>query len=552
MIMKKHKNFTVLGKPFLSLGGQTHNSSGYDAENGMDISFRSVKEMGGNTIAIPVSWDIFEVSEGSFNTCHVTAMIETARKQDLHLVLLWFGSWKNGTMEYTPDWVKQDTERFPRVTCKDESLTTALSPHCTETLETEKRTFCKLVETVRDFDRDVGTVIAIQVENEAGALGGTRRDFGKHGEQDFQSEVPEELIEYASANPDSELHCSWKKAGKQNHGSWQAVFSAFGAEACSAWYLARYIDSLTAAGKEYYDLFMYTNVWLGGGFQTSFDLPGLEYPCGGAVPKTLPIWYIACNALDAIAPDIYVNETTNFLKLQKTYANPKSGWPLYVPESHYRPLNASLMFNAIANEGAIGYHIFGVESCLDESGEVTQNAQIMKRSMNMLSSVSSLILRHQTDGRMHGIFQLVGQASQYLPLNHFKCWISYDRQSSIDTGWLASDHWHKHSDMLENITNSLDEEGGRGLLFEVSDTEFFLVGHKLRLFFTPYEPLDGSIPANWLNPLLRSHSTEYLTVEEGSFSGDEFIPARRRSGDELRHGIWTHADCGVIRITIKE
>jgi hypothetical protein len=32
----------------------------------------------------------------------------------LRLVLLWFGTWKNGQSNYLPDWVKRDFERFPR------------------------------------------------------------------------------------------------------------------------------------------------------------------------------------------------------------------------------------------------------------------------------------------------------------------------------------------------------------------------------------------------------------------------------------------------------
>ena len=30
------------------------------------------------------------------------------------LIVLWFGSWKNGMSSYVPLWVKQDCSRFPR------------------------------------------------------------------------------------------------------------------------------------------------------------------------------------------------------------------------------------------------------------------------------------------------------------------------------------------------------------------------------------------------------------------------------------------------------
>ena len=41
-------------------------------------------------------------------------MLRDARSHDLRLILLWFGSWKNGMSSYPPVWVKQDISRFPR------------------------------------------------------------------------------------------------------------------------------------------------------------------------------------------------------------------------------------------------------------------------------------------------------------------------------------------------------------------------------------------------------------------------------------------------------
>jgi hypothetical protein len=40
-------------------------------------------------------------------------MIQDARKHNLRLMLLWFGSWKNSVSTYTPAWVKKDTRQFP-------------------------------------------------------------------------------------------------------------------------------------------------------------------------------------------------------------------------------------------------------------------------------------------------------------------------------------------------------------------------------------------------------------------------------------------------------
>ena len=43
------------------------------------------------------------------------ALIQEARRNNLKLVFLWFGSWKNGLSSYAPYWVKKDYKRFPRI-----------------------------------------------------------------------------------------------------------------------------------------------------------------------------------------------------------------------------------------------------------------------------------------------------------------------------------------------------------------------------------------------------------------------------------------------------
>ena len=74
--MGKHMCFTVNGKPFFSIGGQLHNSSGYalgkvsgsKAIEDAQKSFQTLKAIGVNTVAVPVCWDAFEPIEGEFCT----------------------------------------------------------------------------------------------------------------------------------------------------------------------------------------------------------------------------------------------------------------------------------------------------------------------------------------------------------------------------------------------------------------------------------------------------------------------------------------------------
>ena len=61
-----------------------------------------------NTVIAPVSWELCEPEEGSFDFSLLDAIVQGARENNLKVVLIWFGSWKNGTSTYVPSWVKLD------------------------------------------------------------------------------------------------------------------------------------------------------------------------------------------------------------------------------------------------------------------------------------------------------------------------------------------------------------------------------------------------------------------------------------------------------------
>lgn len=554
----RHSCFTVSGKPFFSLGGQVHNSSSYpiggigEGKAGEDAerSFQSVRAIGGNTIAVPVCWDAFEPEEGVYNTSYVHAIIDAVRSHGLHGILLWFGTWKNGQMEYTPAWVKKDRERFPRVRCKDGTETTVLSPHSRNNLEKDAEAFCELMKILKDYDEKRETIIAVQVENEPGIFAATRRDFSEQGTAAFSREVPETIRLLAQSQDASAIHESWLKNGGVSTGSWKEMFGAFGAELCTAWAIASYIDEIAARGKAVKDIFMYTNVWMDRNSMHGWNLAGLEYPCGGAVSKCLPLWQCVCGHLDALCPDIYEMNPDTVRKAYDIYDGKEKGWPLYVPESGLTSVNAACMFSAVGEHKAVGYHVFGIESCLDESGELKASAVPIMHSFAMLKAASELLY----DGRVRqtAVFcQSLGQDSQYMEIAGRRCRVSFAGVGTDYAGWVPLDYHHNRDlEGLNRLPASLAEETARGMLFCMAENEFYLVGHKVRLFFTGAEPEDGSIPVNWLNGQHLAHNMEFLCLEEGHFEEGRFVVDRVRSGDEARHGIWAQYDCGVVHFIL--
>ena len=550
--MMRHEQFTVRGKPFFPVGGQAHNSTSYVLED-LRITFDAVKKLNGNSCAVTICWDRFEPVEGQFDERYITDIIDLARAEGIHLVLLWFGSWKNGIMSYCPAWVKKQPERFERARSFDGTPMLNLTCHCRANVEADARAFGRLCDVVRRHDAEVGTVLGFQVENEAGQWLGARRDFHPEATRAFEGPVPTSLLDDLDAHRDGEAWRRWQQAGGKRAGSWAEVFGRFGAEAFSAWTVARYIDEVAAAGKRAYDIFMYVNVALDGLSKgEDFEIPGLSYFAGGPVPKVRDIWYAALEHVDALCPDDYKQETNRHREVLEAYAHPERGWPLYVPESGLSAVNTTHMLYAAAALGAIGYHIFGVESCLDGQGQLKTEAEAAARSFLMLKNIAPLLIAHRGEPCVHAIYQYTGETGMLLELENWKCHASFVGLKAYQWGNVGADFRHPEMNRAQWADYmDFSAEKGRAILIQTGPDEFFAAGNGCHLFFNAYEPLDGSLPVSLLNPTLQVTTTDYVEVTEGHFDADGgYVVDRVRSGDESWRGVWLAADCGVVRFTL--
>jgi len=208
-LVQKDGRFALLvdGRPYLMLGGQIHNSSSWPSE--LPQIWQSMAALHANTVEAPVYWEQIEQQPGHFNFDNVDQLLEGARAHDLHVVLLWFGTWKNGNMHYVPSWVKEDPKRFPHVIRPDGEPIDVLSPHARATLEADKAAFVALMRHLKQIDGEKHTVLMIQVENESGNIGSVR-DNSPESNQEFAAAVPADLL---------------KAAGKQP-GTWSQVLAA--------------------------------------------------------------------------------------------------------------------------------------------------------------------------------------------------------------------------------------------------------------------------------------------------------------------------------------
>lgn len=85
----------VRDRPFLILGGEVQNSQFSSARYMKDVWPR-LKAANINTVFGAVTWEQVEPIEGNSVFDELDQIVSDARQHDLHLVLLWFGAFKNG------------------------------------------------------------------------------------------------------------------------------------------------------------------------------------------------------------------------------------------------------------------------------------------------------------------------------------------------------------------------------------------------------------------------------------------------------------------------
>lgn len=77
----------------------------------------------------------------------------------MHLVILWFGLWKNSESNYVPAWVKQDTDKYFRVRDAWHKPLNIISPLCEAAVAADARAFARLMAYIYEVDAQENTVI---------------------------------------------------------------------------------------------------------------------------------------------------------------------------------------------------------------------------------------------------------------------------------------------------------------------------------------------------------------------------------------------------------
>ncbi|RKK79923.1 hypothetical protein BFJ71_g16099 [Fusarium oxysporum] len=401
---RKAWELIVDGKAFLIRGAELHNSSLSSAKY-METVWRKLSDMGINTLLGAVSWGDIEPEEGCFNFTELDAVLEGARAHGMHLILLWFGSFKNGKLptlcakQYNVD----PSRRFPRMLRREDGkleVVNALSVVAGEGALADAKAFKALMNHLLQVDQQ-RTVIMVQVENEVGLLGDSR-DRSAAADGLFNLGVPDKLLDFLRSEWDSlhptfkvifaGLHSVLQVPAASSNRSWAETFgdNARADELFMAYHYAHYVEQVAAAGREVYSLPLYTNAWIPMPFEgdsvgestiaSGGGQPG-EYPSGGPTPSVLDVWFNFAPSLNFLAPDIYAGD---YGRVLSAYSH--RGQALFIPEQRRDEYSARRMWEAIGAYGALGACPFGIDSL-----SVSESA--FARHYNLLASVSTVVTR---------------------------------------------------------------------------------------------------------------------------------------------------------------
>jgi len=508
--LKKQGTATQLiveGKPLLMLGGELGNSAAADTVNLKEI-FPMLRSMELNTVLAPVYWELIEPKEGTFDFSTVDALIKEARRNDLKLVLLWFGSWKNSMSCYAPDWIKTNPKRFPYSKNSKGNSLEIMTAFSSGNLQADKNAFCSLLDYIKNIDEKESTVIMIQVENEIGMIPEVR-DRIKEADKLFEQEVPVELMVYLTSNKrtlNPHVLERWALSGYSTKGNWQAVFgeSIFTEEIFQAWHYARYVEEISKAGKSVYNLPMFVNAAL----DTRDRKPG-QYPSGGPLSHLMDIWRAGAPSIDFFAPDIYDPPFDYWCQRYNI-----SGNPLFIPETVRGDHTSARVFYAFGEHNAMGFCPFSIESTNNPLDEP------LVKSYRLLNQITPMLISLQGQNKTRGFWFHPEHLRDTVSLGDFNLIVSHD----YTLGW---------SDESKQDVSKWGETGC--LIIKLADDEFMVAGTGIVITCLPKS---GS----------SNISAGIISCDKGVFENGNWMPFQRLNGDETHQGRHIRIPAGSFEI----
>ena len=536
------------------LGGELSNSAATSVAD-IDEVLPRMKELGLNTVLVPAYWELMEPREQSqtslsyaerrqkstegqlmepreqsqtslsyaerrqkstegqlmepreqmYDFTLIDRTIDVARQEQLHVVFLWFGVWKNSMSCYAPGWFKQDTKRFPRAMTAEGKQMEIASCFSDNVLQADLKAFSALMRHIREKDPQREVVIMMQIENEIGMLE-SARDHSPLAEKAYKKE-------------------RWA----ERYGT-----DEYADEKFMALSYARYVEHLAQAAREIHDMPLYVNAAM----NSRGRRPG-EYPSAGPLAHLIDFWHEGAPSIDLLAPDIY---DTGFKSWCAQYAmplRPQDGGTvknrLFIPESRCCENSGVRALYAFGEHQALGFSPFAIDQAsTKETESVTKAYALLRQVFNVKHPLNTWgLLFDQEDHE-----RIIDDNGVIMTCRHYFT-LPWDPRATDGTTW---------------------PEGG-AMLIRLDKYDYLLAGSGVVIDFkTPTEKQqeqqkklgeDGFAEAGGNNSKLKAQSSMFKGSRLGLLSVDEveidsvgtMQYLRRHNGDQTHQG--RHARIGV-------
>jgi len=553
------------GAQSLMLGGELSNSAATCVED-IDNVMPRMKALGLNTVLVPAQWDLIEAEEGRFDFSLIDRTIDKARENDLKVIFLWFGAWKNSMSCYAPLWFKQNTKKYPRATTSGGKPLEIASAFSENVFQADCRAFTQLIRHIADKDKGERTVTMVQVENEIGMLEDAR-DHSPLANKLFKAQVPSDLISFVNKRQKT-LH-PWlaakiKEANcKEKAPTWTQLFGEdiHTDEIFMAYHYAKYVERLAKAAHEIYDIPLYVNAAM----NSRGRKPG-EYPSAGPLAHLIDIWHCAAPSIEMLAPDIY---DTGFKSWCAQYALPNNR--LFIPESRCCRNSGVRALYAFGEHAALGFSPFAIDQASPyETENVTMAYRLIKQLSPLLTSKTN-------------------NSSLLAPRSSLKTWgllfDQEDKECIIADGDISLTCRHYFTLPWDSrVTDGSTWEEGGAIVVKLADKDYLIAGSGVVVSFqtnsereqTEQEQLgeDGFAQAGGdTNNSQQSNNSSLLTphsslktfkgkrlgigfVDEVEIAADGSIKyLRRENGDQShqgRHARISVGDYKILRVKLYE
>jgi len=483
-------------------GGELSNSAATSVED-IDEVMPRMRALGLNTVLVPAYWELMEPAEGQFDFALIDRTIDVARREQLQVVFLWFGAWKNSMSCYAPGWFKQDTKRFPRAMTAEGKQMEIASCFSDNVLQADLKAFSALLRHIKERDPQREVVVMMQIENEIGMLE-SARDHSPLAEKAYNKE-------------------RWA----ERYGT-----DEYADEKFMALSYARYVEHLAKAARSIHDMPLYVNAAM----NSRGRRPG-EYPSAGPLAHLIDFWHEGAPSIDLLAPDIY---DTGFKSWCAQYAmplRPQDGGKiknrLFIPESRCCENSGVRALYAFGEHQALGFSPFAIDQASEKETEsVTKAYTLLRQVFNVKRPLNSWGLLFDQEDRE----RIIDDDGVVMTCRHYFT-LPWDPRATDGSTW---------------------PEGG-AMLIRLGKYEYLLAGNGVVIDFkTPTEKQqeeqkqlgeDGFAEAGGntgqkANKRFNGKRLGLLSVDEVAIADDGTMQyLRRHNGDQTHQG--RHARIGV-------